>query len=473
MAKSEVSSHRANVHHTVLGNTHRPRFPIGGKIRPGIMVLTRAASERPDVVAIYDRGIEKDMTFEQIGKLITKQFPEFNDKPPLVPRNVPYFTVRPSDFSNPEISDQILSAYGEDRGDGVRRLYRFPVLFPSDSWEAVMPHDLVAWRRDERQYWSAYSPDGRTRHCMMYAPIKLEGKGGRPYRPFNGRPTQLRPENDGICDPELCPQFQSRECNLSGRFIFFIPGIKSVEAFELPTNSFYAMSNAIQRFEAVAFMRGGRLAGYLDNQGTPFYISKKLTEVTRLDDKGRSTRVAQWLIHLDAPVDLCALFAPENEDTLRLADAAANTLSGGGQEIGADPDDVIVDDRDQATSTRHPKRESDVGAVEQAEDGVDDHGASPPAPADTAPPRHNTSGQRSTAQQNEEIVQIGDWLITYDIDADQFDQYTNLRWGSGWLKNASGRKQVLNELVRYQNDPQGLRDKIQAVIDAHHRNGGQ
>ena len=68
--------------------------------------------------------------------------------------NVPWFTVRPDDFPNPELAKEILAAYGEDRGDGTQRLYRFPVVFPADRWQAVMPHELVAWGANEKRFWS-------------------------------------------------------------------------------------------------------------------------------------------------------------------------------------------------------------------------------------------------------------------------------------------------------------------------------
>ena len=59
-----------------------------------------------------------------------------------------------------EMARQILDTYGEDRGEG-RRLYRFPVVFPSDQWQTVMPHELAAWGTHEKHYWSEYAADGR------------------------------------------------------------------------------------------------------------------------------------------------------------------------------------------------------------------------------------------------------------------------------------------------------------------------
>lgn len=72
-------------------------------------------------------------------------------KTPLVPCNVPWFTVRPQNFPNPEIAAQILEAYGEDRGEG-RHLYRFPVVLPFDYWQILMPHELATWGAHEKRY---------------------------------------------------------------------------------------------------------------------------------------------------------------------------------------------------------------------------------------------------------------------------------------------------------------------------------
>ena len=82
-----------------------------------------------------------------------------------------------------------------------------------------------------------------------------------------------------------------------------LPGIRSISAFELHTRSFYAMNAAIRTFETVAFLRGGRLAGFLDRQGTPFYLTKRLMDVAHIDDHGRPVRVPQWIIELEAPVE--------------------------------------------------------------------------------------------------------------------------------------------------------------------------
>jgi len=141
---------------TILGQ-QQPRIPTAGKIRAGIKVLTKTAASNPSIKALYDDGLVNNATFEEIEQKIVAAFPDM--KSPLVPKNVAWFTVRPNDFPNPAIAEQILNAYGEDRGDGVVRLYRFPVMFPADRWQAVMPHQLACWARNEKRYWSEYGPD--------------------------------------------------------------------------------------------------------------------------------------------------------------------------------------------------------------------------------------------------------------------------------------------------------------------------
>jgi hypothetical protein len=81
---------------------------------------------------------------------------------------------------------------------------------------------------------------------------------------FGGRKAIPREDNGGLCQPQSCPENQQRQRNLTGRFLFFIAGIRSISAFKLHTRSFYAMNAAICTFETVAFLRGGWLSGCLD-----------------------------------------------------------------------------------------------------------------------------------------------------------------------------------------------------------------
>jgi hypothetical protein len=420
----------ANAIVTVHGDPARPaapptllgqqpaRIPTGGKIRPGIKVLSRKAAEKPQACTLYDKGVQAGQSFDQIERAITEALPEL--KTPLVPRNVPWFTVRPQDFPNPEIAGQILSRYGEDRGEG-HHLYRFPVVFPADAWQSVMPHELACWGAHDKRYWSEYSPDGRARHCMTHAPVPLDAGGLRTLRLFGGRKTVARAERGGLCDPESCAEYQQRQCNLTGRFLFFIPGIRSIAAFELHTNSFYAMNAAIQKFESVAFMRGGHVSGFLDRQGSTFFLTKRLMEVSHIDEQGRAVRVPQWIIELEAPVDVTALLRHAEDDDTALAQArhAAQVLEGPAPAPADDPD-----------------------------------GDPPnPSPLDTVggPPTLDQLLSRVQAQ---------------GIEPPQYLAYANHRWGTGWKLNPRGRSRAWEELERHRNDPDGYRDRIAHALQA-------
>lgn len=400
------------------------RIPTGGKIRPGIMVLTKRAAEVPQAKEIYRQGVADGHSFEQIERALKDALPQL--KSPLVPRNLPWFTVRAQDFPNPEVARQILDAYGEDRGQG-RRLYRFPVVFPADHWQSVMPHELAAWGTHEKRFWSQYSADGVTRHCMCHAPVPMDHTGRRTIRIFGGRKTMLREDNGGVCDPESCPEYQARQCNLTGRFLFFIPGIRTISALELPTTSFYAMSNAIQRFQAIGHMRGGRISGFLGRSRETFYLTKVLREVPHIDENGRAVRVPQWIIELEAPIDVTALLR-DGEDTeaaIMQANLAEQVLEG--------------------VPASHPvegPEELIAGAAKAAAEAAE----TPMRPG------HPT------------LEQLLGRAEAMGLDAERFQQYADRRWGRGWKINPHGRNRAWDEMERFANDQEGYADKIDRVL---------
>jgi hypothetical protein len=434
------------------------RIPTGGKIRAGIKVLTKKAAEHPKAKAIYERGMSANQSFETIERAISEAVPEL--RTPLIPHNVPWFTVRPDDFPNPEIANEILTAYGEDRGDGTKRLYRFPVVFPADMWQAVMPHELVAWGANEKKFWSEYAPDGRVRYCKCYAPVPMDHTGKRAIRIFGGRKTTLRQENGGLCDPELCEEYQNRQCNLSGRFIFFIPGIKSIGAFELHTNSFYAMNAAIQKFETIAFMRGGRISGFLDGKRTSFFITKTLKEVPHIDETGRAVRVAHWIIDLEAPIDVTALLRAEEDETAIVnGDEAARVLEGAWPADNAAEDALFgrVTDSEVRPATNEVQVEL-AGASSQRNEA---HAAPPraqSAPAADAKPTKSEGGGGPS------IEQVINAAAEFGIDGARYGAYAAKRWGPGWKINAAGRRRALAEIESFRDDPDGLTNKIDTEI---------
>lgn len=433
------------------------RIPTGGKIRAGIKVLTKKAAEHPKAKAIYEWGLSANHSFETIERAISEAVPEL--KTPLIPHNVPWFTVRPDDFPNPEIAKDILTTYGEDRGDGAKRLYRFPVVFPADMWQAVMPHELIAWGANEKKFWSEYAPDGRVRYCKCYAPVPMDHTGKRAIRIFGGRKTTLRQENGGLCDPELCREYQNRQCNLSGCFIFFIPGIKSIGAFELHTNSFYAMNAAIQKFETIAFMRGGRISGFLDGKRTSFFITKTLKEVPHIDETGRAVRVAHWIIDLEAPIDVTALLRANDDDETAIVngDQAARMLGG---TLPADNAADLVPPSGTADFEVPAARDAVEMPGETSQ--VNELRAAIPRPqstqAEEARPTNSDGGRGPS------VEQVINAAAEFGVDGARYTAYAAKRWGPGWRINVAGRRRALAEIESFRDDPDGFTNKIDAEI---------
>ncbi len=448
---------------TLLGRA-APRIPVAGRIRAGIKVLTRRAAEHERVRAIYERGVEQGKSFDTIEREIADAVPDL--KNPLTPKNVPYFTVRAEDFPNPEVARQITDLFGEDRGDGVKRLYRFPVVFPADAWQSVMPHELVAWTANERRFWSDHSEDGQTRYCMTHAPVPVDSGTRRAIRVWGGRKLMRRADNGGLCDPESCREYQDRKCNLSGRFIFFIPGIKSISAFELPTNSFYAMNGAIQKFQTIGFMRGGRISGFLDGKHTPFYITKRLVEVPRIDEEGRAVRTSQWLIELEAPVDVAALLRPDeglDAAEARAAEAVA-VLEGVPADRGLDAGSMIGDGGviEALASEWRTDPAPAAAAGQEAPAATRSASPRPQAPARGAQSEPRREG---SAVAGAEATRVAQAAATLGVIAERFERYAEKRWGRGWKMNANGRKRALDEVIGFGDDNENFRAKVDAELD--------
>lgn len=483
---------------SVLGQV-AARIPIAGRIRPGIKVLTKAAAAIPQAQSLYDQGVAAGHSFDCIEDAVTKALPDLRN--PLVPKNMPWFTVRAGDFTHPDLAHQIMQAYGEDRGDSEKRLYRFPVVFPSDSWQAVMPHELVAWGASERKFWSEYSADGVQRYCKCHAPVPKDKSGTRAVRIFGGRKAVLREDNGGLCEPEACQQYQARQCNLTGRFVFFIPGIRSLAAFELPTNSFYAMNAALQTFRTIAFMRGGRISGFLDGSKTPFFISKRLMEVPHIDSEGRAVRVKQWIIELEAPIDVTALLRADDDEAASAAVAARRVLEGPalieaediGDAVGPVPwpradiqSDTCAPFQANNHIDSHDHFDSHTRAQRNAQSGSS-NSFSTAAQGDTQPTDHPATSAQRPARPSRSSASSGGTLAgsrgnvgsTEGASADDvlnaahasgvapqdYEAYATKRWGSGWRLNAAGRRRALDEIQALRDEPQALVDKVRAELN--------
>ncbi|MGF6851702.1 hypothetical protein [Paraburkholderia sp. CI3] len=302
------------------------RPPVIGHIRPGIKVLTSSARKNNRAVEIYNDMVAAGDSFDTIGKSIESKCGLNNA---LAPKNTPYFTCRRSDFTNPDVADEILRLYGEDRGEGLK-LYRFPVLFAFNDWMQNLPNQMAVYGTNGRKFFSQYERDG-IRYCMTYAKMERDQRAQRAVRHFGGRTVIRRQDeaiHDGICDPEQCPQYQARHCNLSASFIFAVPDIKGLGLIELPTNSIYVLQKAYSAMQTVQLARG-KLTG------TRFWITKREFDITRINENGEAVRAKQLLTVLDADIDIGALLdgADDAVPAIEAAGHAVALLEAGGNVV--------------------------------------------------------------------------------------------------------------------------------------------
>jgi hypothetical protein len=400
------------------------RPPIIGKIRPGIKVLTRAAQGNPQAVAMYNEMVIAGDSYETIGKTIETKLKLRNA---LVPRNVPHFTCRRSDFSNPDTADEILRLYGEDRGDGVK-LHRFPVMFAFDDWLRNVPNQMAAYTTTGRQYFSEYGRDGK-RYCKTYAPVE------RDERLVIHRQDEDIP--DGICDPHMCPQYQERKCNLTANFLFAIPDVKGLGLIELPTNSIYVLQKAYSAMQTVALARG-RLTG------TRFWLSKKEFDITRIDDNGQPVRQKQMLTVLDADIDLGALLdsGDEHQPALEAASRAVALIEAAGN-VEVLPESLA----------RHADGEPDTGSSMHEDSNGDGDGDG------------DLSGQQGQAETLEEKRhRMSDLLNRLGMSQPErqqdFRKYAHVTYGRGWAERPADVDQMNVRLTAALDDPAALDDEI-------------
>ncbi|BDC45382.1 hypothetical protein [Paraburkholderia terrae] len=405
------------------------RPPIIGKIRPGIKVLTRAMQGNPQAVALYNEMVAAGDSYETIGKTLESKLKLRNA---LVPRNVPHFVCRRSDFSNPETADEILRLYGEDRGDGLK-LHRFPVMFAFDDWLRNVPNQMAAYTTTGRQYFSEYGHDGK-RYCKTYAPVERDARAQRARRTFGGRTVIHRQDNDipdGICDPHVCPQYQDRKCNLTAAFVFAIPDVKGLGLIELPTNSIYVLQKAYSAMQTVSLARG-RLTG------TRFWLSKKEFDITRIDDNGLPVRQKQMLTVLDADIDLGALLdaGDEPQPAIEAASRAVALIEAAGSvEILANP---LAESEGQTS-----------GVVEAGEGDTDAEKGEEP---DT-----NESLEDKRHRMTDLLNRLG---VSQPDRQQDFRRYAHVKFGRGWAERPADVDQMNARLTVALEDPAALDDEI-------------
>ncbi|MDN7934608.1 hypothetical protein QZM52_25290 [Burkholderia metallica] len=399
------------------------RPPVIGKIRPGIKVLTSSARGNPDAVALYDSMVAAGDSFETIGKAIESRC---RLRHALAPKNTDYFTCRRSDFNNPDVADEILKLYGEDRGQGIR-LYRFPVLFAFNDWMQNIPNEMAAWGASGRKYFSQYGADG-LRYCKTYAKVERDSRASRAVRHFGGRDVIFRQDDaipDGICNPEQCPQYQSRQCNLGANFVFAIPDIKGLGLIELPTNSIYVLQKAYAAMKTVQLARG-KLTG------TRFWISKREFDITRINEAGEAVRQPQMLTVLDADIDIGALLDGAEEAPAAIEAVTSPAL--------ADSGGTVIQ--------LHPAEdEGPAGRADQVEAGD-----GPPESMEEKRHRMHDLLQRLR--------------FVDDEQRRAFRIYGHFRFGRGWTERTADVDKMIVRLTTALEDPDSLQREIGSAVES-------
>ena len=441
------------------------RPPVIGHIRPGIKVLTSRARCNARAVELYNSMVAAGESFDAIAMALESKC---NLKNALAPRNTPYFTCRRADFTNPDVADEILKLYGEDRGEGLK-LYRFPVLFAFNDWMQNLPNQMTVYGSNGRKFWSQYERDG-IRYCMTYAKIERDPRAQRAVRHFGGRTVIRRQDEaipDGICDPEQCPQYQARHCNLSASFIFAVPDIKGLGLIELPTNSIYVLQKAYSAMQTVQLARG-KLTG------TRFWITKREFDITRINDNGEAVRTTQPLTVLDADIDIGAL--------LDAADDAVPALEAANQAVAlieASGNVVPIVSADQLSATVMQGEVADAGDASSQVAASTQVASSTPEPATGNPtdaqpvpgpllPSDQAAGNGEAPESlSDKRDRMSDLLQRLGLSADDrqrdFRVYAHTKFGRGWAERAIDVDCMNERLIRALADPVALDREIEAA----------
>ena len=260
-------------------------LPISGRIAPGKKELTVAALRAiPDAQALFDEGERSGQSYDDIERFLKDSTKGKFTKTPTKPLNTPYFRVARGDFSDPR-NAAVFDQWKEDRGEG-RELYRFPVVFPTDKIDEILQWGFETWKGKKLVF-----RRDREGHCVTLP----EPQKGR--RRFGKRDWEIRKE---VCDPNKCDEFANRQCEHTAYLYFYVPDLTGLGVVQMKFHSIYARVGIKQTLRMA--QRGlGRIAGTFG--GKPmFWLSKREESKSYLDyDEGRSTRVKQQIIQLDAP----------------------------------------------------------------------------------------------------------------------------------------------------------------------------
>ncbi|WP_153940728.1 hypothetical protein [Acidithiobacillus thiooxidans] len=439
-----------------------------GRIRPGTKVLKRSITD-PKAKQIVERGILAGVGYPAIDSALTKA----GFKHALVPKNEPFFSVWPGEFKNPETAKRILDLYGEQReGDLVKKLYEFPVVFPhSDPAQMVMTR-MECYTAKGLKYHSEINGNG---DVLCITKDDVPKVNGRAIRIYGGRKDKVR----GHCDPEHCPEYQKRECNVRSKIHVMIPGEKmTAELVEIPTGSFYAVDDIENTLRYTAALCGGKVPVEVQMgwKGQPiFWMTKVREKVKHMTDEGDTEMVPQIIAHLNCKAELAHLLAMADAvaekhrklSTAFLPQGAAQAPAALEHQPALRPEDFVssnvVDMAQARAESVVPAEQPSAAPIPEAapSDHQPEQTASEPAPApEAAQPTENTEDIAPLRQQASRLCkQVG--LNPVDLL-----EYGNARFGTNWGKTLKHLNAMVHELKQAleSDDVEGYIAEVNNVI---------
>lgn len=297
--------------------------PIAGRIRPGTKVPTKASQNNPRVMAMYQEVLAGRTTFKDAEKTLEK---ELNIRFPFTPKNPQDFRISPLDIEGGQlVVDRFMELYGTDEvvnGVQVRKLYRFPVVFPD------VPGGVEGFFKSEFavpvgqfRYHSVYSDEG-VRNCLYLKPVNPDDHKQAKRKKWLRREPTVR----GVCNPANCEEFASGACRFRGDLQFYVPGISGVAPFSMPTGSQYAAEDIYLRLEEIYNQCRGQIPRF-DAYGNPvFFITKALKSRSYFDENGVEKHGKQWVPVLETSIDMTKVYqiADQRRQVVSLPSAAPN-----------------------------------------------------------------------------------------------------------------------------------------------------
>jgi hypothetical protein len=172
-----------------------------------------------------------------------------------------------------------------------------------------------------------------------------------------------------------------------------------------------------------------------------------------IGEDGQPRRVAQWLIELEAPVDLTRLLRIEGDETRLIeGERAAAVLNGATPAL----DDVTI----------HAAAASPTAGATTEATGQEDRATLPPP---TNPPAELSPAKATPAAApvaTDALRQLFDLLDVLQIPRERFERYARKKYGAGWNLNPNGIKRVLSTVEAFKSNRRGLLAAVDVELDA-------